>query len=269
MGMPIAATNLAQEPDPLDPAEALLATVGITRVLTGDMPLVGVMLQRQALTIPSRIQKLAKQMVNDELPKAITMPRHLDYERLRGLLEGPIKEQTIENIILKFPANVHDQAVNFVALVSRIHQQLAQNFPTQEYQTVLGPVPIEPPSDKVWKFYSQYWLCQDPLVCFQLMQQGAILPDQVGAIQGYFPTLYEQAKSAAFNALVDAKGGKDMLQVPPRLDRGISTFLGKKVVPFGSNKHLVTPDMVNPPQPVTQSKPNPAMESPAQRAASA
>ena len=119
------ATNLAQETDPLDPAEALLATTGITKVLTGNMPLVGVMLQRLSLAIPGKIQKLAKDMVADKLPRKITMPRHLDYDKLLGLLTAPIQEQQIENITGRFPSNVHDQAVNFIALVVPVHQQLS------------------------------------------------------------------------------------------------------------------------------------------------
>jgi hypothetical protein len=265
--MAVPATELAQQPDPLDPAEALLATVGLTTVLLGEMPLVGVMLQRRALAIPARIKKLAKDMVADELPKKLTMPRHIGYDKFLKLLSGPLPEQLIENITLKFPANVHDQAVQFVALVSRIHDQLAKSFPTQDYQTALGPVKIEPTSDRTWKFYSAYWTAADPLVAFQLMQQGALLPSQVGSIQGYYPTVYENMKSAVFDSLVAEKGGADMLQISPRLDRSVTTFLGNKMVPFGSNKHLVTPDMVNPPQPVTQSSPSSGLVSPAQKAA--
>lgn len=265
--MALPATSLNQEPDPLDPAEALLATTGLTPVLIGDMPLVGVMLQRRALAIPDRIQRLAKDMVADKLPKKITMPRHIDYDTMLALLSGPLPEQLIENITLKFPAAVHDQAVAFVSLVSRVHDQLAKSFPTQDYQTALGPVKIEPPSDRTWKFYSMYWVIDQPLVVFQLMQQGALLPAQVGALQGYYPSLYENMKSAVLEALVSAKGGQDMLELSPRLNRSVTTFLGQKMVPFGSNKHLVTPDMVNPPTPVTQSKPNSGLVSPAQKAA--
>ena len=262
------ATALSQEPDPLDPAEALLATTGLTVVLRGDMPLVGVMLQRRALDIPRRIKQLAKQMVADELSRAITMPRHISYQDMDKLLSGPLPEQLIENTTARFPANVHDQAVSFMALVARIHDQLAESFPTQEYQTALGPVKIEPPSDQTWAFYSKYWIIDQPLIVFQLMQAGALLPDQVGAIQGYYPTLYENMKSAVLDALVQSKGGKDMLQISPRLNRSVTTFLGQKMVPFGSNKHLVTPDMVNPPpSPVTQSSPNQTLLSPGQRAA--
>ncbi len=261
------ATSLNQQPDPLDPTEALLATVGVTAVLTGEMPLVGVMLQRRAMDVPRRIQVLAKDMVADKLPRKLTMPRHINYDKFLAMLSGPLPEQLIENITSKFPPALHDQAVQFVALVARVHDQLSKQFPTQDYQTALGPVKIEPPSDKTWKFYNQYWLIDKPLEVFQLMQTGALLPAQVGAIQGYYPSLYENMKSATFDALVASKGGKDMLEISPRLNRSVTTFLGDKMVPYGSNKHLVTPEMLNPVQPVTQSKPNSSLESPGQRAA--
>lgn len=268
--VPVPATGLSQSADPLDPAEALLATVGLTKVLTGNMPLVGVMLQRQSMTIASRLKKQAKQLVAGELPKKLDMPRHIPYKTGLRLFSQPLPEQLIENIVGKFPHALHDQALQFIALVSQVHHRLSQLFPTQDYQTALGPVKIEPPSDQTWKFYSQYWISDDPQITFQLMQSGALLPNQVAALQNAYSSLYENMKSALLDALVQEKGPSDMLKISPGLNRAVTTFLGNKVVPYGSNKHLVTPDMVNPQQtgPVTSSTPNSSLESPGQKAAS-
>lgn len=268
--VPVPATGLSQPADPLDPAEALLATVGLTAVLTGNMPLVGVMLQRKSMAITSKLKKQAKDLVAHELPKKLDMPRHIPYKTGLRLFSQPLSEQLIENIIGRFPHTLHDQAIQFISLVSQVHHRLSQLFPTQDYQTALGPIKIEPPSDQTWKFYSQYWISDDPLITFQLMQSGALLPDQVAALQNAYSTLYENMKSSLLDALVQDKGTSDMLKISPSLNRAVTTFLGNKVVPYGSNKHLVTPDMVNPQanQPVTNSTPNSSLESPGQKAAS-
>src|SRR5690348_6448510 len=125
----------AQEPDPLDVGEAALATIGLTPVLTGNMPFVGVMLQRRILDIPKRIQQLAKQLVADELPRKLDMPRPFPYQKMLDMFLKPIPESTIENIQHKFPDSVSDMSIHFVSFLSQVYQHLAQLLPVQEYQT--------------------------------------------------------------------------------------------------------------------------------------
>jgi hypothetical protein len=232
-----------QSPDPLDPGEALICTIGLTRILQNDMPKVGVMLQREALDLPRRLAVLARQMVNDELPRALKMPRPFSYDKLLELTSNPLPEHDIEATMAKFPASQSDVAASFIAKLASVHKQLSDIVPVMQYQTCLGPQNIQPTGDKLFKFWNQYWVLDDPTIVFTLAQSGALLPDQVTALVSFYPSLYEQFKTATLNALVKKRlDNASFINLPPRTDRGVTTLLQNKMVPFGSNQRLTQDD---------------------------
>jgi hypothetical protein len=258
-----------QAPDPLNVAEATLALVGLTPVLTGNMPYIGVMKQREILAMPKRIQGLCDDMVNDRLPRKLKMPRDFSYLKLLDVFTGPMSEQAIGQIHGKYQPGLGDQAVEFISLVANCHKHLADMVPISTYDTVLGPVPIQPPGDKLWSFWNRYWVVNDPLIVMTLAQAGALNPEQVATLSEFYPSLYEHIKTGLVQALTKRKLSQaSFLSLPPRIDRGMTTLLQRRLVPFGSNKHLVQPDpLQQPPGPVTQSTPSQSLLSPGQKAA--
>lgn len=232
-----------QSPDPLDASEALICTVGLTRILQGDMPKIGIMLQREVLDLPRRINRLAQDMVGDALPCNLKMPRDFQYQTLLDIFSNPIPEQQIENILVKFPPDQLDQAQAFAAKLATIHKQLADIIPVMQYQTCLGPINIKPTGDKLFRFWNQYWILSDPTIAFTLAQSGALLPEQVNMLVEFYPSLYEHFKTATLQALVKHKlKNAKFLNLPPRTDRGVNTMLQNKIVPFGSNQRVAVPD---------------------------
>lgn len=255
-----------QAPDPLDVTEATLATIGLTRILDGDMPLVGVMLQRHILAMPRRISSACDDLVNDRLPRALKMPRPFGYDEMLETFTQPIPEQAIEKILSKFPPNVSEQAMTFVQFLARTYKHVADMLPVQQYETLLGKETIEPTGDKLWMFWNRYWVINDPMTALTLAQSGALLPEQVAALQEFYPSLYEHMKTGILTALAKRRlHDSSFLNLVPRAQRGVQTFLQQRVVDFQSNLHKVQPDKLK--QTMAQGSPSKALETPGQKAA--
>lgn len=257
-----------QEADPLNVSEATVAVIGLTPVLKGEMPFIGVMKQREILDLPRWIQSLAQDMVNDRLPRKLKLPRDWKYMQLLERFTNPLSEQEITTILARFAPNLSDQAIAFVHFISEIHKYLADMLPVQVYDTVLGPEPIEPTGDKLYEFWNRYLIVNDPLIVFTLAQSGALLPEQVATLVEFYPSLYEQIKSALVEALTKRKlVERKFLNLPPRTDMGCTVLLQKRLVEFNSNLHVVTPDPIQAQAgAVTSSSPSKTLESPAQKA---
>jgi len=231
------------EPDPFDPGEAAVAVIGLTRILKGDMPKVGVMLQREILDLPRTIEKLANQFVNSQLPYRFKMPRDWTYNQLVNQFSQPLPESTIQLMIEQFPPELQDMALSFQLVVQNAYQHVANMIPVMDFDTYLGPKRIQPTSDKEWEFYNAYWLVSDPLLAFTLMQSGCLLPAQVKALQEFFPSLYENMKTALLMAIAKRQmGDAKFLMLPPRSDAGMRTFLGQKLIPYKSNSRVANDD---------------------------
>jgi hypothetical protein len=229
------------------------------------------MLQRETLDLTKRLAKLATDMVNDQLPRTLKMPRDFNYTKLVDLFSNPIPEQEIENTLSKFPHDQSDLANSFMATLARVHKQLSDLVPVMQYQTCLGPINIQPTGDKLFAFWNQYWVLSDPSIVFTLAQSAALLPEQVKVLAEFYPSLYEQIKSATLAALVKHKmkpGNSKFLNLPPRIDRGISTLLQQKTVPFGSNARQALDDRSQVgSNPTGNAPPQRSLESQAQKAA--
>ena len=254
----------------IDLGESILAVVTLTPILKAEMPRVGVGLQREILDLPKHITSLAKQLVANTLDEKLRMPRPWSYRQLYEMLTQPIPEATLAQVTKAFPEGADDGVAPLLFEVQSVFQHLANEFPVSDYQTYLGPKKIQPTSDKIWKWYSRYWVIGDPLQAFQLMQTGALLPSQAGALREYHPSLYEEFKGAILSALVERsmRDGK-FINLPPRADRGVATFLGKKIVKQGSNVNAQKPDEAKPSAPGAPTPPvNESLQTAGQRAAS-
>jgi hypothetical protein len=254
-----------QEPDPLDSSEATIATIGLTPFLSGDLPYIGVMKAREILDTPKTIQKLSQQLVADELPRQLTMPRPWSWQKMYDTFTKPIPESRIEYIQGRFAD--HIEATQFLTFLGTVYKRLSDMLPVAMFDTCLGQVPIQPSGDKLWAFYSLYWVISDPLIVLTLAQSGALLPSQVEVLSEFYPTLLEQMKTGLLQALVKHKlENRSFISLPTRADRGVNTLLGNKVVPAGSNKRVAELPQ-QPSGPVPSSQPNKAQLTPGQKAA--
>lgn len=255
--------------DEIEIGEATLAVVGMTKVLTGEMPRIGVGVQKEIIGLGAKIDGLARQFVYDELPKKLSVPRPFTYRKLVDQFTKPIPAGTIADLVSKFPRDAHDIGLSFMSTLQAAYGHLAEIVPVADYNTYLGPKRIMPTSDKLIEFYLKYWVIDDPLVAFKLMQSGALLPDQVSTLLEFYPSIHNYMKAAILNALV-ARNLREpnFMNLPPRADRGLATFKQQRIVPYGVNIHAIEPPQQKPAAAPATAKISPALQTTGQKAAS-
>jgi hypothetical protein len=176
--------------DTIEVGEATMAVASLTAVLKGEMPKIGVGLQKEIVGLDKKIDALAQDFVYDRLPKKLSMPRPFTYRQLLDTFTKPIPASSIAEIPTKFPPDAGDAAISFLSTLQRAYASLAEIVPVADYNTYLGPKHIMPTSDKTFDFFLRYWVVDQPLVVFQLMQMGALMPEQVDSLKELFPSLH-------------------------------------------------------------------------------
>ncbi len=256
------------EDDTIEVGEATLAVVGLTNVLKGDMPRIGVEKQREIIGLNKKIDGLAADFVYDRLPKKLSMPRPFTYRTLLEKFTKPIPADTMAKITAKFPADAMDTALSFKSTLTQAYAHVSESLPVADYDTYLGPKRIMPTSDKTFEFFNKLWVIDDPLICFQLMQCGALIPEQVAAVIEFFPSLHNYMKKATLDALV-ARNHREatFVNLPPRADRGLATFKQQRIVPYGVNIHELSPEKTAGPSPLPpKGKPAAGLQTQGQKA---
>jgi hypothetical protein len=228
--------------DTIELGEATLAVLGMTNVLRGDIPRIGVGVQKEILGIGKKIDALADDFVWDRLPKRLSMPRPFTYRKLLETFTRPIPQATITTIVEQFPRDAMDIALSFQSSLQNAYKHLSDMTPVADYDTYLGPKRIMPTSDKTFEFFNQYWVVDNPLIAFNLMQQGALIPEQATTLKEFFPSLYNHMTAALLNSLISRNTKEpSFLNLPPRADRGLATFKLQRIVPYGTSSHVIPP----------------------------
>lgn len=235
----------------VDPGELALATVGVSAIINGDPPKMGLGRIQEAMSIPARAAKLAKQLFDGELEYS-PMPRAHDYKKLLKRFKVGLQMHEMPDLVGLFPHQASDMAGSFQLVVQSAFDHMKGIFPISTVLNFTGPVNITPDDERVWRFYSQLELLNDPLRAFSLIASAAILKSQVVAVRGIYPTLTELFDSVIYEAMGAAKAAKMSYQIPPRAEQGLATWLSRRIIQHVPPK---------PPEPPAAPAPPPAGKS--------
>lgn len=217
----------------LDPAELLFATIGVSPVVNNAIPKITIGKLKEATEIPNRIDELARQIVNSGV-KHSPIPREHDYKKLLDRLTKPLPISELEGIHNLFPPEETDLATPFQIFVQYAYKIVRDMFPVSVVLNYAGPKNIIPSADKVWKFYSQLSVINDPLRILGLIATGGLLRSQADAVRSLYPTISRYIDSALINAVGDKKMENEKFQLSPTAERGVSVWLGRRLVPYVS-----------------------------------
>lgn len=232
---------------PIDPGELALATVGVSALIEGTPPKMGIGKIEEALRIPRRAIALARRLCDGELTYT-PMPRAHSYKTLLDKLPKKLSAPDIEGWVNMFPPEAASMAGRFQAVAQEAMDQLRDLFPTSTISSFTGPENIPPDDVRVWRFFSQLELLNDPLRAFELIAVGAILRSQTIAAREVFPTLTAFFDKALYYQLSVHKAAKKSYRVPPRAEQGLSVWLGRR---FVDHKPPEPPAPPAPPPPQT------------------
>lgn len=203
--------------------EALCATVGLTTVLQpGPVKLTPQLLEK-ADGIEFEIEKRLRRFVTE--PKFIEAPdpEPFGFEEIVRLLPGAEQEsRSIENL-----SGFQDQelANEFGDALGGALGYVQTLLPAETLPAMIGSKDMKPSDLDVSEFRRRYDVCNSPLVVFDDMLAGPLVPDQVEAFATVYPALYERAKAILFHELAAAGGKGDDWQLPYDKDQVMQLFL--------------------------------------------
>ena len=243
------------------PGEAALAVVGMSAVIKQDVPRIGVAKLAEIAGVDADIAKAAKELCAGTLAEP-SLPREHNYRTTLDRLSKGMPPGEVQELESKFPAEQHDMAGQFVIVVTQAWQQLKAIFPTADYNTFAGPQQLVPDTEKVWMFFLQLQVLNDPRGVMSLIAAGAILQPQVQVMRQFFPTLSKTIDDAIYDATANAKAAKLSYRLPPRAELGVATWLGRRIVEYDPTPTpAIVPTSKHPP---SFKLPTP-LESPAQK----
>lgn len=217
----------------VNPGELALATIGVSAIIDGTVPKMGIERQREALGIPNKLQKLAADVVDGQI-KRPPMPRAHSYRKLLDRFAQGLQPQHVQELIDAFPHDASDMSGAFVLCAQAALQHLQKMFPMSVYSTFTGPQNLTPDDVSVWRFFSQLEVLNDPLRVFPLIATGALLKSQVDGMREIYPTLSREIDTAIYGAIAKKSAGAGMrkpFRLSPRAELGVAVWLGRRIVP--------------------------------------
>lgn len=250
----------------INPAEALMAVMGLGPALGDEMPRVSAAILLDAARLPRTIAKLAKECVCGEMPSFRIRVRQHSWKKLHEVLGKPVPAHVLESIQMSFPANASEMANLYQTQVQNVHGHLAATLPVQEIQTFTGPKFHEPDDLSTFGFWSVLNLLADPLSVFGLVSNAAILEDQIAPFKDNFPTLFQAVNQALWDALAAEEVADQEYRTPYVVQQGLGVWLGRRTVAYDPEHGEPPPE---PPQKIRAVKPGPGLSTSNQRATNA
>lgn len=223
----------------IDPAEALLATVGITPIIKNEWPRIGIQRVREAAKLMETIDEKVRAMVKGGGSYKMAERPH-SYRDLMDRMTEPFPPEEVHAIVESFPPEEHELAGPVSLLAQHAFQQVQALYPISTINGIAGPRNIEPTSDKVWHFFNQLAVLNNPLRVIDLMGTAALLKSQVAAMRDVYPTISQYIDHAIIDAIIDAiieqKADSPNFQLKPRAEVGVTTWRGGKVLSYAPPK---------------------------------
>lgn len=232
----------------ISPGELALASIGLSCIIRGDMPKVGLGRLNDMGNIPKEITRLAGKLADGELTYQPYAHEH-SYKTLLARITDPLKQHEVDDLIAKFHVEAGDIATSFAVAVQQALADLKAIFPVSVYKTYAGPKNIEPNADVVFQFLNRLDVINDPLRVFPLIATGAILKTQVEIVREVYPTLSREIDTQIAAAVTKRRAASSQAnpyQLPPRAEIGVAKWQGRKAE--------FRPPKPNPPAPTQDEK---------------
>jgi hypothetical protein len=218
-------------PPKVDPGELALAVVGVTALIDGDPPKMGKGRQDEAYAIPDKAVREARHVFDQKREHKYTpLKRHGSYRAMLDRFTKGLQSTDVYDFIGMFPPEASEMAGAFQLTAQNAFEHMKQMFPTTTVTGFLGPANITPDDVRVWRFFSQLEVLDDPLRVFNLIESAALLKSQVDAARAIYPTLTKLFDAALYEAMGLEKAAKQSYRIPPRTEQGLSVWFGRRFV---------------------------------------
>lgn len=207
-------------PANIDPAECILAVVGIRPLLTDAVERITRPMWNEIGHLDRTIHEQAQALADGRLDRSKAYPQ-IDYESTLKAFSAPPKPAQIEAMLRDVPPG---QDLPFMAAAARAYNYLRGQYPICVERTVFGVNQLEPGQFALGAFEDLLEVVDQPLSVFGMIESGRFTTKQAAAMQAVYPTLYPEIAIEVVGACMAKKG--DQPSWEPDFGRGISVLLG-------------------------------------------
>lgn len=235
-------------PPNIDPAECILAVVGIRPLLSAEVERITRPMWTEIERLDRTIREQSKALADGHVDREKAYPQ-IDYEPTLKAFSSPPKPDQVEAMLQDIPAG---QDLPFLAAAARAYNFLRGQYPICVERTVFGANQLEPGDFALGAFEDLLQVIDQPLSIFGMIESGRLTTKQAAAMQAVYPTLYPEIAIEVVGACMAKKG--DQPGWEPEFGRGISVLLG---IP-GVDPGLLAALQATKPQPEEQTQQRPA-----------
>jgi hypothetical protein len=207
-------------PPNIEPAESILAVVGIRPLLTEETERITRPMWNEISALDRTIREQAEALANGSLDRAKAYAQ-VDYEPTLKAFSAPPKPAQIEAMLRDIPPG---QDLPFLAAAARAYNVLRGQYPICVERTVFGVNQLEPGDFALGAFEDLLEVVDQPLNVFGMIESGRLTTKQAATMQAVYPTLYPEIAVAVVAACMEKKA--DQPSWEPDFGRGISVLLG-------------------------------------------
>jgi len=238
--------NPTMDDGSINPGELALACIGLSPIIKGDMPKIGLGRLNDMGNIPKEITRLAAKLADGDLAYQPYSHEH-SYKRMLDRLTNPLKQHEVADLIGKFHIEAGDLGTQFAIAAQQAMAELKAIFPVSVYRTFAGPKNIEPNANVVFEFLNRLDVVNDPLRVLPLIATGALLGTQRDIVKQIYPTLSDYITREIYAAVAKCRAASPIskpYQLPPRAEIGVAKWNGQKAEfrPPKPNPPPATPD---------------------------
>jgi hypothetical protein len=220
----------------IDPAEAMLAVIGMQPILSKEVERVTMEQVREMANIQRTVYSMAKEVMRGEVHKVPL--GNINYKRMLDQITEKYDEAQVIAMASKFPPALHAITSDFIIDAGKAVDFLRHIFPIQRKLGFNGQSAVLPPATAIARYTTTYHILDNPLRTFAHIACGSLLKSQTLAVKQVFPTI-SAAISDAFEAAQESElNKKKSFQVPPKVQRGLAVWKDLPSVPLQLQQRL-------------------------------
>lgn len=218
---------------PVDPAEALLASIGVRPIISHKIERITPDQWKDAANVQHIADGIAKDMCAGKLDDLTVLDfERIDYSQTLRDLSTPYVPAQVEAMLTHIPNELEGLHAGFIALAQKTFAYLYSQFPIALRNSVAGSNNLMPPRRLVSRFESLLWVLDNPMGVFNLMQNATLTQQQTEGLRAVYPTLCRHIENDSIpDAIEDARIGNSKFQLQRRTEQGVRRFLGRVNLP--------------------------------------
>jgi len=209
--------------------EALLAVVGIGKVLSGETIKITQAMRHEAASLPKRLRaEMRSFLAGPDSFAKFRLPEAVSYKEALSRILTPPDDETRINQLAGMESSDGQLAIHQAA--ERALLILKPFVPIYYRETATGPKAEPPPDTTVARLRRALAIVNDPMRILENMQAGTLLREERGVMAAVYPILYQDVVESVPIALTALVADKQSFELPWRRDRLLRIFLGAETI---------------------------------------